>query len=178
MSIHGRVATATITAMVVCAVIANMWLAWLTIRSNAEQMAPHIEQAATTTDPVMPDIQEIIVPLKTAYAAPKTTQTIEPAYTQPPVTINNVNIQAAPQEQEPQAQQAAAGAALQVFVEPRTMTTQEIATDIVHMYDPNGTAEIVGGDKVKATVFGGKSVTTDIIDGWEERLKGALRKMK
>lgn len=168
--------------MVACAVIAYVWLAWLTIRSNAENRVQTIEQATTTEPLILEAVEPEQIPEKAAVkrAVQREEPAQEPAYTPPPVSITNVNIQTAPQ-QAPQAATAApqpAAAAAPAFMEPTPKTTLEIATEIVHMYDPKGTAQLVGSDKIQVTAYGGKSVTTDLVDGWEEKLKAVLRKIK
>ena len=58
------------------------------------------------------------------------------------------------------------------------MTPLEIAQDIVKMYDPNGIAQMYTETKIRVYVFNGKSVTVDLVQGWEENLKATLRKIK
>lgn len=123
---------------------------------------------ATTTPPTQEqkpatEPERIYVPVQTQQPTP----TIEITNGVKNEGNGTVNYYQAPQQQTQQ-REPAAGSAPQ-FTEPREMTPLEIATEIVHLYDPNGSAEMYGSDKIRVYVYGGKSVTADITSGWEER---------
>lgn len=146
-------------------------------KATPQILATSTEAVATST----PDT-EVEVKAKLPISTPPTTiyipvQTQAP--TQPTVEITNgvknegsgtVNVYNPPQTTAP--------IQTEVFVEPRTMTTLEVARDIVKLYDANGTAELYGDNKIRVTAFGGRSVTLDLVTGWEENLKLTLRKIK
>lgn len=81
----------------------------------------------------------------------------------------------APQQTQPAPTQSSAP---QTFTPPREYTPLEIALDIVKLYDPNGSAEYYGDNKIRIYAFNGKSVTVDLVGDWQENLKITLRKIK
>ena len=130
---------------------------------------PEVVEIATTTEPktlVKPNIQEKPVTSKPEYTSPA------PVYIPPVINVTQNNYTAPTTNNEVPVTSSSD------FVEPKPMTTLEIAQDIVKLYDPNGTAEIYNETKIRAYVFNGKSVTVDLVQGWEENLKLTLRKIK
>jgi len=157
----------------------------LTIANDAQQkQEPVVEQVATTTE-----ANTVATTTEPTLEPKKEVQTVyQPVYvpTQAPtptVEITNgvksegggtVNYYQAPQQQTPPATTAPAPD----FIEPAPMTPLEIAQDIVEIYDPNGTAQLYGDNMIRVYVYGGKSVTTELTQGWEEKLKLTLNKIK
>lgn len=161
-------------------------LAWTSRVNENQNKVEKTTKVATTTPEEVEEIKEevvtpkkeepkpIVVPTPTpTYVAPTPpAPKPEPTYTPPPVIINNTNIQTAPQQQAPPPTNAPQ------FVEPVPKTDLEIATEIVHLYDPNGSAEYYNENMIRVRAFGNKTVTIERTQGWEERLKLTLNKIK
>lgn len=131
---------------------------------------PEVLEVATTTEPktlVKPNIQETPVTSKQEYTSPA------PVYVPPVINVTQNNYTAPTTNTTNETPVTSSD-----FVEPKPMTPLEIAQDIVKMYDPNGTAQMYTETKIRAYVFNGKSVTVDLVQGWEENLKLTLRKIK
>lgn len=152
----------------------------VTQRTTPQILATSTEAVATTTPAAEVEVKAKLP----VYVNPNQPEKIYigvPA-TQPTIEITNgvknegsgvVNVYNPPQTQLPQT-----APVTPVFVEPRPMTTLEVANDIVDLYDTSGTAELYGDNMLRVYIFGGKSVTIDLTAGWEEKLKATLNKIK
>jgi len=102
----------------------------------------------------------------------------QPVYTPPQVIINNTNIQIPPAETPTIQTKPEVTTTAPEYTEPAPQTNLEIAQQIVELYDQNGKAEYWGSNGIRVTAYGGKTVTIDIVTGWEEKLKLTLNKIK
>ena len=144
---------------------------------------PVVTLAATTTEEVQ-STQEVKATTKQPTQKTTVTATVVP---QPRENVPQIIIITTPPPQpEPvQAPQqvtytepATAAAPAPEFIEPRTMTPLEIATEIVKLYDQNGTAKMLNDTQVQVSAFGAQLTTDTNKDGWEESLKVNLRRVK
>lgn len=152
-------------------------------RQASEDVQQDVRQEILATSTEATSTQEQTQEKKTAPAPSIIYVPQKDTSTTPSIDINNgvknqgsgtINVYQAPQQTD----QLAGGAPAVPFVEPTPQTPLQIANQIVQLYDPNGIAEMYGDTKIRVYAFGGKNVTIDLTQGWEERLKLTLNKIK
>lgn len=117
----------------------------------------------------------------------KTTYSQQPIYTEPttpPITNNHIEINTITKENNGtinntvQPRNEPVTNPTQAFTPPREMTPTEIGHDILNIYKLTGTVEHLDNGKLRVTLSTGQQVVQDLVDGWEEKLKLTINRIK
>jgi len=159
-------------------------IALLVVAAIGYSLAPRVEapvkdpadttgNRATTT----PEVKEEAKPVYTP-----------PAYTPPPVTKTHIEINQIKNEntgttnntvQDRNEPVTEPPQTAPVFTEPRKLTVTERGEDILNIYNLTGTVEhLEEKNQIKVTLSTGQQVVHDLVDGWEEKLKLIINRIK